>query len=125
MKYTPIPNMLKISEHNVLIKEIAIHSRIVKKEVNIVSLYLVTYVLNKPGQNYKSLYEQLETYTDKNHIMESVWLLSTTQTAQQIHDNISKGITFDNNDRLLITKITNPKQGLLTKIQWFWINERI
>jgi len=96
-----------------------------KKEVKPMTLYMVSYDLNSPGQNYKSLYEKLESYPDILHPMESFWLISTTQTTQQIYENITQGIAFDKNDRLLISKITNSKQGLLTKTEWEWINKRI
>jgi hypothetical protein len=84
-------------------------------------VYSVTYDLNSPGQNYKGLINELESFPSRIHLLKSEWLIGTTQSAQQISDVLLKHT--DKGDRLLVIKVTDYKQGWLTQDQWDWINQ--
>ncbi|MEK4029303.1 MULTISPECIES: hypothetical protein [Bacillaceae] len=89
------------------------------------TLYIVTYDLNRPGQRYHNLLKVLRRYPDHHHILKSTFLINTTETTSQISEKIKTAGLADANDNYLITKITNPTQGWLPKSTWAWINERI
>jgi CRISPR/Cas system-associated endoribonuclease Cas2 len=64
-------------------------------------LYLVTYDLNKPGQDYQSLFAALQRLGAKR-VLYSTWVLRSTQySAKQIFDYLLTHI--DAGDRLLVT----------------------
>jgi len=86
-------------------------------------VYLLTYDLHYPGQNYHGLKQIIENNFNWWHYMESAWLLYTSLSANQIWNTISSVI--DENDRVLIIEVTNNKQGWLTREAWDWINSRI
>jgi CRISPR/Cas system-associated endoribonuclease Cas2 len=67
------------------------------------SVFLITYDLKSPGQNYQSVYDYLKKYNYCKGL-ESVWLIDTTKTATQIRDDLMK-IT-DTNDEIFVVKIT-------------------
>ena len=67
-------------------------------------IYLISYDLNKSGQNYNSLYETIENIGGWWHCLDSTWIVKTNQTAVQIRDTLSSNI--DQNDSLLITELS-------------------
>jgi hypothetical protein len=88
------------------------------------TLYMVTYDLNNPGQKYDELLKVLRSYPDHQHIMKSAFLINTVETPQQIYEKVAV-VGLDKNDTFLVIKVTDPKQGLLLKSTWDWINARI
>ena len=66
--------------------------------------HIVSYDLNKPGQNYPAIVTRLEQLGAKR-ILYSQWMLKSTMTAEQLRDDLKRQI--DVNDRLLVTDITN------------------
>lgn len=85
-------------------------------------MLLITYDLNKAGQNYDALYEQIKTASAWLHLMESVWLIRTSQTPQQWSDKLMK--VLDTNDHLFVVDITKQsRQGWLPKTSWEWIDK--
>jgi hypothetical protein len=84
-------------------------------------MYLVTYDLKKPGQDYKDLHEAIKGCGTWWHYLESTWLLKTSLTATQIFERLQPYL--DSNDRILIIRVTpNDKSGWLTQDAWNWIN---
>ena len=67
------------------------------------AIILVTYDLNKPGQNYQKVYDYLESFTYCKD-MDSVYLLDTSTSPKDIRNHL-KGIV-DGNDTLFVVKIT-------------------
>lgn len=61
--------------------------------------YLVTYDLNKPGQDYTTLFEALDKLGAKRALL-STWVLRSDYTSAQIRDYLRRFI--DANDRLLV-----------------------
>ena len=65
------------------------------------SIKLITYDLNKPAQNYDSLYKEIEGLGDHIHPLESVWLVKTELSSEAILKRLFK--VADKNDNLLVT----------------------
>lgn len=86
------------------------------------SVYCVSYDLRKAGQNYNGLYEQLKR-TKWLHPVESTWLIATTESAQQLSDRL--WTQLDQNDLLLVIRVTKPYWGVLSKEAWAWIEANV
>lgn len=87
------------------------------------NVYLFTYDLNKPGQNYQALFEELKKSPLWWHYLDSTWLLGTNETADQIWARVSDKV--DKSDSVLITRVTRPAAGWLPQDAWKWINEHV
>jgi hypothetical protein len=64
--------------------------------------YLLTYDLDKPGQNYTNLINAL-TSAGAVRILLSTWLVPTTESSVQIRDRYLRYL--DANDRLFVTQV--------------------
>ena len=86
--------------------------------------YIVTYDLNKPGQNYKCVAEKLEAYPAHWKVQQSVWLLRTNQSAKQVRDIV--GECLDPNDKLIVAKLSGEAawKGYGDKISE-WLKETL
>jgi CRISPR/Cas system-associated endoribonuclease Cas2 len=78
--------------------------------------YIVTYDLYKQGQNYTCLTEKLEAYGTHWHMQQSVWIISTNETAAQIRDKLSP--CLDSNDKLFVGKLSG-------EAAWVGYNQKI
>lgn len=85
--------------------------------------YAINYDLKAPGRNYDALYDEIKKTGRWWHYLESTWLVSTTETAEQIWNRIGKHI--DKNDYMLIIEVRNNTQGWLPKDAWDWINANV
>lgn len=65
---------------------------------------LVTYDLDKPGQNYDAVHARIKSLGRWYHPQLSVFYLHTTLSAKQVHDAI--GAVMDPNDKLIVADIT-------------------
>lgn len=86
-------------------------------------VYCVSYDLNKAGQNYDALYEQLKSSPGWWHHLDSTWLISTPETAEQLSNRVLQHL--DKNDTLLVIRVAKPYQGWLTKEAWQWIYDHV
>jgi hypothetical protein len=64
--------------------------------------FLISYDLDKPGQDYSALIARLNEH-GAVRVLLSQWALRTSWTAVQLRDDLTKYI--DANDRLLVTEI--------------------
>lgn len=85
-------------------------------------VYLVTYDLNRPGQNYQSLYDAIESYGSWAKPVESVWLVDTHKSAEQIYNGLRQHI--DENDSILVVETGRDRAGWLPKEVWDWLRIR-
>lgn len=88
-------------------------------------IHLISYDLNKKGQNYDALYEQIKTASDYCHMMESVWLISTSYNVEYWSDKLRK--VMDNNDLLFVVDITEQKRNGWLRgdvLRWITKNDR-
>lgn len=86
-------------------------------------VYSVSYDLNKPGQEYTALYDELKKSKSWWHHLDSTWLIYTSETAQQLFDRLHQHI--DSNDYILIIEVKKNYRGWLPKDAWTWINNHI
>ena len=88
------------------------------------ALFSVSYDLNKAGQNYEALYTELKR-TEFKHIMDSTWLISTSESAKDIYNRLSAKI--DNNDLIFISKVNSAQYfgSLRGDGIWQWISDRV
>lgn len=87
------------------------------------SVYCVSYDLNKAGQNYNALYDELKKSPGWCHPLDSTWLISTRETAQQLSDRLRNHL--DNNDTLLVIGVTKEYSGWLPQATWDWMRQHI
>ncbi len=66
--------------------------------------YLITYDLNRPGQNYNELFEAIKAVGTWWHCLDSTWIVKSNLTAVQVRDSLSPKI--DNNDSLLVVALS-------------------
>ncbi len=64
--------------------------------------YVISYDLDKPGQNYERLIARLKEH-GAFRVQLSQWALGTTWTAAQLRDDLMGYI--DSNDRLLVVQV--------------------
>lgn len=66
---------------------------------------LVTYDLDRPGQNYDAVRGRIESLGKWLHVQQSVYYLHTALNAQQTHSAIWQ--VMDSNDRLIVADVTH------------------
>lgn len=66
--------------------------------------YVIGYDLNRPGQNYSSLYEAIKGLANWWHHLDSTWIVKSNLTAAQIRDRLIPYI--DSTDELLVAGLT-------------------
>lgn len=85
-------------------------------------ILLITYDLNKPGQNYDALYEEIKKAGTWWHHLDSTWIINTEHTPTDWQKRLQKHV--DENDGLLIIEVCDNYQGWLPEKAWKWLNER-
>lgn len=89
-------------------------------------VYMITYDLNKTGQDYDNVIEAIKSASDGAwcSYWKSSWLIKSSLTSA---DTVCGKIKpyLDNNDRLIVIEVKNHKQGHLTEKQWNYINNHI
>jgi len=84
-------------------------------------LYLITYDLKRPIQNYTELFNLLRNKGDWWHYLDSTWLIRSNDSINSLADDIRN--ILDPNDRFLIFEVTGKySQGWLSSEAWEWIN---
>lgn len=87
------------------------------------AVYAISYDLNRPGQNYEALYEEIKSFGGYWHHLDSTWLVSTQLNANQMSERMLKHT--DDNDHFLIIRVVDEYQGWLPKIAWDWLHTHI
>ncbi|EHH0751324.1 hypothetical protein ACJO1Q_03580 [Vibrio parahaemolyticus] len=87
------------------------------------TVYCVSYDLNKSGQNYNGLYDEIKSSPGWCHALDSTWLISTSESASQLSERLRKKI--DGNDDLLVIKVSRDYAGWLSKQTWDWIDKHV
>lgn len=77
--------------------------------------YLVTYDLNRSGQNYYDLIEAIKTYPCIR-VMQSAWFIKSSFDAKTISFDLQN--YMDKNDHIIVSEITSNRQGWLSKSAW-------
>ena len=84
------------------------------------AVFLVSYDLNKQGQNYTNLINAIKTYDGYIECLRSQWLISTNKNVDTIYNHLKSKI--DSNDSLIITRVVKPYQGYLSNKVIDWLN---
>lgn len=88
------------------------------------SVYLLTYDLNQPGQNYQSLYNALKSYGNNSiSIMDSVWFVCDSRSATDVYNDFVKHI--DQTDRIFVVEVTHNSQGWLAPCHSEWLRAKM
>ncbi|MHC1684921.1 MAG: SinR family protein [Clostridiaceae bacterium] len=87
------------------------------------AVHLITYDLNKAGQNYDKLYDEIKSLGEWWHYLDSTWLVDSSYSAQNISERLVPVI--DKNDYLLVIKVTNDSHGWLNQDAWNWITKHV
>ena len=62
--------------------------------------YVITYDLRAPGRDYGKLFEAIQSYPNWCHLVESVWIVWSDRTADEICNHLLKYV--DRNDQLWV-----------------------
>lgn len=98
------------------------------------SVYLVTWDLNKEGTAYDKARELLlkgiHMYKDVKHhsSLDSVRFISTQSTADQIYKYLKDNKYIDSDDMIVVSKMekgADTNEGNLGQDLWTWINARV
>ena len=66
--------------------------------------FIVGYDLNRPGQDYDSLWKRLKEFGTWWHHLDSTWLVRTEMTAVQLRNELKP--LLDSSDELLVIDVT-------------------
>ena len=83
---------------------------------------LITYDLNRPGQDYTALHNAIKSYGTWWHHLESTWLIQTTETPEQCFNRLSPHL--DQNDNMLVIEVKQNYWGWLPQKAWEWLSAR-
>jgi hypothetical protein len=86
-------------------------------------VYNVSYDLNKAGKDYSGLHNELKKTYEWYHLLDSTWLLHTSESANQIWERLKSHI--DQDDNIMIAQITAHVSGWLPKNAWEWLKARL
>lgn len=92
---------------------------------NMVKAYMISYDLNKKGQDYESLYKAIKDSSTGAwmHYLDSTWIITSYLSADEISRNLQK--VTDNNDLFFIAEITKNYAGWLPENAWKYLRENI
>jgi hypothetical protein len=82
--------------------------------------YIITYDLNRPGQDYESLINAIKTYSYIK-ALKSAFFVKTSRSATEIYNHLRPLI--DDTDRIFISEITPNHSGWLDKAVIDWLNQ--
>lgn len=66
-------------------------------------MYLITYDLNSPGQNYEALYNAIKELGHWRHALQNTWFVESNYSAGQIRDHLKKVV--DSGDAIFVCEI--------------------
>lgn len=89
-------------------------------------VYLITYDLNKTGQDYENVIAAIKSASTGVwcSYWKSSWLIqSNLSTASEVFTRIEPYV--DSNDRIIVIEVRDNKQGYLSQEQWNYINNQV
>jgi len=86
------------------------------------SVFVVSYDLNKIGQNYQGLIARIKMYPHWQ-MQKSAWILVTGHTAAQIRDHLAA--VMDANDTLIVASITTAAWHGFEPASGKWLKDQI
>lgn len=86
------------------------------------SVLLVTYDLNRQGQNYSKFLEVIKSYSWAR-LSESSYAIETNKSPEMVYRELKP--FADENDRYLIICLNKPHQGWIEKSIHDWLNQKL
>lgn len=88
-------------------------------------VYLITYDLHKPNQDYEGLYEAIKNASTGawSHRLDSTWIIKSTLSVNEVSAKIKEKV--DDDDHFIVIEVKNNKQGWLPKDAWTYLNNNI
>lgn len=89
------------------------------------AVYMITYDLNKKGQDYENVIQAIKDASTGIwcSFWKSSYLIKSNLTVQQVSDKITPHL--DGNDTLLVIEVKQNYQGWLSNDQWEYIKKSI
>lgn len=87
------------------------------------AVYLVTYDLHKPGNNYPAILEQIKASPGWAQLSESSYAISTNETATAAYARIHAQV--DENDTLYVITLRKPWMGRGPKKVNDWLDSHL
>lgn len=86
-------------------------------------VYMVSYDLNKPGQNYDDLYQKIKGASTGVwcHPMDSTWIIQSNLTPEGIYNKVKSAL--DPSDSIFIVQIAQNYYGVLPNDLWEYIEK--
>ena len=85
-------------------------------------LYLITYDLYRPQQDYTRLFSVIQSQGVALRCLQSVWLLQTNTDVDTIQASLQGAI--DQTDRILVVDITQKRRnGWMNRNIWEWMTQ--
>ena len=66
--------------------------------------FVIGYDLNRPGQDYKSVFDAIKDIGSWWHCLDSTWIVKSNLTAVQVRDKLA--VHIDANDKLLVAVLS-------------------
>lgn len=67
------------------------------------TVYVISYDLNRPGQDYGDLHDSIKAFGNYWHCLDSTWMVSSNMSAIDIAKKL--WAQMDTNDKLLVTPV--------------------
>lgn len=90
------------------------------------SVYLITYDLNKKDKDYESLFEKIKEFSYFDtwwHYLDSTWIIKSNLSSLEISNKLQS--VMDNNDFLLVIEVKNNYYGWLPEDAWDYLKKNI
>lgn len=87
------------------------------------AVFIISYDLNRPGQNYPDLYDKIKSLGSWAHILDSTWLIDTNKTAKEVFDSISP--CLDSTDKIIVIEAKNHWHAILTEEIYTWLRTHL
>ena len=85
-------------------------------------VYLVSYDLKKPGQNYEALYKLLQSSGTYAHVLDSAWLVNSPLAAKDVLLALTPAL--DKNDSIFVTQVSGAAWQLPVKFN-DWLKHQL
>ena len=86
------------------------------------SVFLVTYDLNKPGQNYDELLKKIKSYSWAR-LSESSYAICTNSSLQQVYSDVRS--CLDKSDHIYMITLKKPYTGFGPQKVNEWLSESL
>lgn len=79
--------------------------------------YLITYDLNKPGQDYPKLFDMIKSFGTWCHALQNTWFISSSYDSEQMRDALIEVV--DSSDKIFVTKLSDwSSYNMIPESNW-------